>query len=697
MTEADFINTRQEDLLVELGCEELPPKALDAIREAFFASIKSELEKQKIRFESDGSHSYSTPRRLAVLIHNVTSAQADQDQERRGPAVAAAFDADGKPTGAAIGFARSVGKEVSELETISTDKGEWLFTRQHIPGKSLAELIYPLLERVIRQLPVPKPMRWASHDFSFIRPVHWLIVMHGKEILPGSLLGQTAGNTSRGHRVHSPGPHPIQSAASYARVLEVAYVVADSARRQDMIREKLLGCSENVHIDPGLLAEVNNLVEWPVAVECTFDEEFLTVPHAALMASMQDHQRFFPVMESAESGVITNHFIAISNIESTHPTAVRDGYERVIRPRLADARFFLQQDQKQALSSFLAGLDRVVFQKKLGSIGDKSRRITLLSEKIADYLSVDSEQSARAAELSKCDLITQMVGEFPELQGLMGHHYALASGEHPKVAKAIEEHYAPRFAGDAIPLTDVGRVVGVADRLDTLVGIFAAGLRPTGNKDPFALRRAALGLIRILLEAHIELPLDQLLSLAGDRLADQLDVGPELLADVRIFIVERTRNHYREQGFSAELINASIASDWDTLPDLDSRLRALAEFMGQDAAASLAAANKRIGNILRKSNETISKNISTNRLILDEEVRLFRDVRSMEKKLNPLLTGGDYGASLSLLSQLKDPIDAFFDSVMVMDKDAELRANRLSLLSQLKALFDRVADLSVLG
>jgi len=697
MTEAQAGQMNHQDLLVELGCEELPPKVLDNIREAFFNGIKAGLEKQKISFEPHGSRSYSTPRRLAALIRKVSSSQPDQDMQRRGPAVAAAFDAKGNPTGAAIGFARSVGRDVSELETLSTDKGEWLHAKQHIAGKSLAELIFPILEHAIRQLPVPKPMRWANHGFSFVRPVHWLVVMHGDAVIPGQLLGQSAGNTTQGHRIHSPGPHLIPDVAEYSHVLEEAYVVVDHERRRELIREELINCDKHVHMDPGLLAEVNNLVEWPVAIECTFEEEFLCVPHAALIASMQDHQKFFPVMEDAGSGKISRRFIAISNLESVHPDSVREGYERVIRPRLADARFFLQQDSKQPLESYLASLNQVIFQRKIGTIGDKSHRISNLSKMIADLISINSQLSSRAAILSKCDLMTQMVVEFPELQGVMGNHYALASGEQPEVATAIEEHYAPRFSGDTIPASDIGRVVSIADRLDTLVGIFAADMRPTGNKDPFALRRAALGLVRILLDAGFDLPINHLLALAASELASQLPIEPDLLVEIHGFIVERTRNHYREQGFSAELVNAVIASAWETLPDLDSRLKALADFMGQESAASLAAANKRIGNILRKSEESISSEIDPNRLVLREEVCLFEEVKSLEKQIEPLLKTASYSASLELLAGLRELVDEFFDAVMVMDEDAGLRANRLALLLRLKSLFDRIADLSVLG
>ena len=697
MSETSARKIGREDLLVELGCEELPPKALDTIREAFYAGVKNGLIKQNLLFDQAGGRSFSTPRRLSVLFKGVATSQPDQDQERRGPELGAAFDNAGKATPAAMGFARSVGREVSELETIKTQKGEWLYVRLQVPGKTLSELIYPILEGAIKQLPVPKPMRWANHDFSFVRPVHWLIVLHGVKVLNGKLLGQTAGNTTWGHRVHSPGPHPVPVAAEYGHVLEGACVIADPDRRRDLIRKKLREIDENVHIDPGLLDEVNNLVEWPVAVGCTFDHEFLAVPHAALIASMQDHQKFFPVMESGNSGNISNRFIAVSNLESEHLSSVRTGYERVIRPRLADARYFLQQDMKQTLESFSDHLDQLVFHQKIGTLSDKSGRITQLSKKIAEILSIDSGHVERAASLSKCDLMSQMVREFPKLQGVMGHHYALASGEDPSVAGAIEEHYLPRFAGDTIPPSLVGQVVGIADRLDTLAGIFAAGLRPSGNKDPFGLRRASLGLVRILLEARLDLSLTHLLALAADEFSPQLPIDAELLVEVRDFIVERARNHYREQDFSTELINAAISSDWDTLPDLDARLRALDGFMGQKAAASLAAANKRIGNILHKAEEDISKTIDTNSLVLNEEQRLFDKIISLEKQLEPLLENAEYAASLKLLATLRKPVDDFFDSVMVMDEDPALRANRLALLFRLKGLFDRIADLSILS
>jgi glycyl-tRNA synthetase beta chain len=687
----------KDDLLIELGCEELPPKSLEQIRDSFFASVCAGLEKNHIAFEMQDSRSFSSPRRLAILLRNVSSGQPDQEQSRRGPAISAAFDSQGKPTGAALGFAKSVGKEVSELERVATDKGEWLFSRMHTPGQPLCELIYPILETAIRQLPVPRPMRWANNDFSFIRPVHWLVVMHGKQVLEGCLLGKNAANLTHGHRIHSPGPHALAQGSDYLDTLEQAYVLADQDQRQDRIRQSLVQTNPAVNIDNTLLKEVNNLVEWPVVVACSFEEEFLSVPHAALVASMKDHQKFFPVTDGQNPEHVTNQFLAVSNIESSHPETVREGFERVIRPRLADARFFLEQDQKEPLESNLRLLDRVVFQKILGSVGDKSRRIASISKKLAELTQVDKSHAERAARLAKCDLMTQMVGEFPELQGVMGRHYALFSGEDPGVAEAIAEHYAPRFAGDDIPSSALGRIVGIADRLDTLVGIFAAGLRPSGNKDPFALRRAALGLVRILLEARLDLSLNQLLALAANELAGQLAIEPSLLVELREFVIERLRHYYREQGIGAELISAAIASDWDTLPDLDSRLNALAGFMGQESAESLAAANKRIGNILKKSNVSKFEDIDEDMLIIDEEKLLFDEVIQLDKKLAPLLNKGDYEAALKLLSRLRHPVDAFFDAVMVMDEDVGLKNNRLALLARLKSLFDRIADLSVLG
>jgi len=685
------------DLLVEIGCEELPPKSLDGLREAFFAAVIRGLDDHGIAFESTNSRAYSTPRRLALLVRQVGSRQADRTQERRGPAISAAFDDQGQPTPAALGFARSVGLEVSALDRIETEKGAWLFARLELPGKGLDELIFPIVTQALRDLPVPRPMRWNDNEFSFVRPVHWLVVMHGSRVIEGTLLGQASDRLTYGHRVHAPGPHQLASSAHYVETLQNAYVMADQDQRRQRIRQVLTKADDAVMVDPALLDEVTNLVEWPIAVTCRFEETFLQVPHAALIASMQDHQKFFPVRDAADPDRISNRFVAIANLESRDVAAVRSGYERVIRPRLADARFFLEQDQKQALEAYLSNLDRVVFQQKIGTLGDKSKRMADVSRNLAEILQLDRAAASRAARLAKCDLVTQMVGEFPELQGLMGHHYALTSGEPPAVAVAIGEHYSPAFAGDRIPSTDIGCLISIADRADTLVGIFAAGLRPTGNKDPFALRRAALGLVRILLEGGVEIPLNRILALAANELSESVEIAPALLVEVREFIVDRLRHYFRDQGYGAELINAALASDWDTLPDLDRRLRAIDAFMGQDAAVSLAAANKRIGNILRRAEESFSTEIDEDLVSSGHERTLFEEITRLENELAPLLEKRDYAASLLALSGLRAAVDAFFDSVMVMDENAALRANRLALLARLKALFDRIADLSVLG
>ena len=686
------------DLLVEIGCEELPPKALDQIREALFEGMSLGLQSENLAFDATASRCWSTPRRLALYFADTAGCQADQQQERRGPALAAAYDANGQPTPAALGFARSAGVEMSDLETVETDKGAWLVVRQHLPGKTLAELIYPLLEKALRQLPIPRPMRWADHDFSFIRPVHWLVVLHGSEVLPGALFGLQAGRETRGHRIHSPGPHSIARARDYLSVLSEAQVMADPQARKTEIGRMARAAAPGVQIDAILLDEVNNLVEWPSAISCSFDAEFLAVPHKALVASMQDHQKFFPVAEAADSERITNRFIAIANLDSADPAQVRQGFERVIRPRLADARFFLQQDQKRPLADYASALDAVVFQNKIGSLGDKSRRLAALSDHLSAEFGIEPALARRSAELCKCDLLTQMVGEFPELQGYMGRQYALHAGEDAAVAAAIEEHYQPRFAGDVIPQSKAGQLLGLVDRADTLVGIFAAGLRPSGNKDPFALRRAALGLVRILLEAGLRISPAKLFQLAAEKYRQQgVAFEDNLLDDIEAFVLERARSYFRDSGKENGVINAALASAWSDLPDLESRLRALSNFMGDESALSLAAANKRIGNILRKSEENFDGEIVEDSLILAEERQLFDEVIAAENLLKPLLESADYAACLAQLALLGPAVDRFFDAVMVMDEDGVLRRNRLILLVRLKALFDDIADVSVLA
>ena len=688
------------DLLIELGCEELPPKSLSKLGQTLFSGFMSQLEKAGLTFDIEGSHAFYTPRRLALLISAVAEKQPDQVTERKGPALSAVFDAENKPTPAASGFARSVGKSVDELETLKTDAGEWLFCKVEKPGQPLEDLLYTMLERALAALPVAKPMRWAANDFSFIRPVHWLVVMHGSRVLNGSLFGLNAGNSTRGHRIHSPGPHEIATAGDYEEVLENACVVVDQDKRQEMIKVQVVALGDSAGgralIDDKLLAEVTNLVEWPRSIRGSFDAEFLSVPAEALIASMQDHQKFFPVVNT-DNGELMNRFIAVANLESLDFDAVREGFERVIRPRLSDARFFWDQDNKSSIESWVKQLDNIVFQNALGSVGDKSRRIATISETIAEETGFNPVDAKRAATLCKCDLVSQMVGEFPELQGVMGRYYALQSDETNEVAQAIGDHYLPAFSGDKLATQATGKIVALADRLDTLTGIFASGLKPTGNKDPFALRRAALGLIRILLDGELNIELDRALAIAALPLQEQLPVSPQVLLEVRQFILDRLKHYLCEQGYDTSLVNAALDAPLSSLPDLVTRLDALREFMKREVASPLAAANKRIGNILRKSESVLTRTIDENILVIEEERMLFENVRDISKKLDVLYKKADYTAALTLLAGLSVNIEAFFDKVMVMDEDLVVRTNRLSLLAKLKGLFDRIANLALLG
>lgn len=701
-TNTNTEDTRNDsaDLLIELGCEELPPKSLPVLGKALFNGFCTQLGQSELAFDIDKSRFFYTPRRLALLISDVAARQPDQVLERKGPALSAAYDAAGQPTPAALGFARSVGKTIEELDTLKTDKGEWLFCQLEKPGHNLEDLLFPILEKVLAELPVAKPMRWASYDFSFIRPVHWLVVMHGSKVLNGSLFGLNADNLTRGHRIHNPGPHEIMNAVDFESVLEAGCVIADQNRRQQIIERQAIKLGDSsggkALIDKNLLEEVTNLVEWPRSVMGSFDKEFLEVPAEALIASMQDHQKFFPIV-NRDTGQLQAHFIAVANLDSRDFDAVRQGFERVIRPRLADARFFWDQDNKISLEDRLTQLDSVVFQDTLGSVGDKSKRLEAISEKLAEVVGVDKLLASRAARLCKCDLVSQMVGEFPELQGVMGQYYAEQSGESEQVALAIGEHYLPAYSGDRIPSKATGKIVALADRLDTLTGIFATGLKPSGNKDPFALRRAALGLIRILLDGELNIQLDRSLAIAAIAVGAQVPVTPELLVELRRFILERLKHYLREQGYDTSLINSVLDAPLTTLPDLVIRLDALKEFMSHEAAASVVASNKRIGNILRKSGSFSDGTINEDILVIEEERLIFDEIRRISKDLERLYESANYAAALKLLAGLSVAIEVFFDKVMVMDEDPEIRQNRLTLLAQLKGLFDRIANLALMG
>lgn len=682
------------DLLIEIGVEELPPKALSSLALAFEQGIHEGLEKAGLACAA--LRRFATPRRLAVWVENLPERQTDRRLERRGPALSAAFDAAGNPTKAAEGFARSCGVTVAELQRQETDKGVWLVHVSTEPGAATAELIPALVETALAGLPIPKRMRWGDRDDEFVRPVHWVVLLFGDEVIPATLMGVPAGRETRGHRFHHPQPIRLNSPADYARQLtDPGRVIADFAERREAIRVQTetvaAALGGRAVVKPELLDEVTALVEWPVALAGNFDRRFLQVPAEALICTMQDHQRYFPVVDAR--GWLLPHFITIANLESRDPAQVRAGNERVIRPRFSDAEFFWNQDRKQPLATHLAGLKQVVFQQRLGTLADRSERVAALARYVASHGHGNPDWADRAARLAKCDLLTQMVQEFPELQGIMGRYYALHDGEAPEVAQAQEEQYLPRFAGDRLPATATGRALALADRLDTLVGIFAIGQAPSGAKDPFALRRAALGVLRILIEGELDLSLPALLEQAADQFEPALRARA-VVETVLSFILDRLRGYYLEQSVRPDTFEAVLECRPAHPLDFDRRLRAVGAFREMPEAASLAAANKRIRNILKKVEMTLPFAVRLDLLVEDAEQALAACLAELSSEVTPLMETGLYGEALTRLAGLREPVDAFFDQVLVMAEDPALRDNRIALLNELSSLFLRVADFS---
>ncbi len=688
--------SEHRDLLVEIGTEELPPKALARLSGAFTQGIvdglaKAELTHGEIR-------PYATPRRLAVVVSALQTAQADREVERRGPAIAAAFDGEGNPTKAAQGFAGSCGVAVEALETLETDKGSWLVYRTREAGRPTAELVPNIVEQSLAALPIPKRMRWGDRDDEFVRPVHWVVLLLGDAVIESLILGVAAGRTTRGHRFHHPAPLTLHEAEAYAALLESeGGVMPDFATRREaveaQIHEVAAGLGGEALMDEALLDEVTALVEWPTALAGRFEERFLALPAEALICTMKGNQKYFPVANA--DGALLPYFITVSNIRSTDPSQVVTGNERVIRPRLADAAFFWEQDRKRPLAARVEALKSVVFQEKLGSLYDKSQRVAELAEQIAHACGGDPQQARRAAELGKCDLLTEMVGEFPELQGIMGCYYAQADGEPGDVAAALDEQYQPRFAGDALPSTLTGQALAIADRIDTLVGIFGIGQVPTGDKDPYALRRAALGMLRTMIEAKLDLDLSVLFATAVQPFGKLFD-GSEATAAVYQFAMERLRAYYADAAVAPDTFEAVFALAPTRPLDFDRRLRAVTQFRRLPEADSLAAANKRIRNILRKAEEEIPSIVVDSALQLPAEQALAAALAEMRAEVEPLLDSGAYDAALTRMAGLREPVDRFFDDVMVMDDDPQLRRNRLALLAALEQLFLRVADFSKL-
>jgi glycyl-tRNA synthetase beta chain len=705
-------------LLIELGTEELPPKALDDLAGAFAQGIVEGLRKRGVAAGYDAVKTYATPRRLAVYLPEVAVAQPEQTVERRGPAVAASVGADGAPSKALVGFAQSCGVDVAALEKLETDKGAWFVFRAVKPGQPTAALLPEVVAESLKALPIPKAMRWGNREDSFVRPVHTLLMLHGADVVDGQVLGLSSGRLSSGHRFHHPEPVSVADADSWLDALRQAHVIADPAeRRQRVVDEVARVATGGVpRLEDGLLAEIANLTEWPVAIACTFERDFLDVPPEALVTTMETNQKFVPVFTA--DGGLTEHFIGVANIDSRDPAEIRKGFERVIRPRFADAKFFWDADLKTPLADHQEGLKSVTYQQSLGSLWDKTVRVAELARVIANRVGVDAGQATQAAALAKCDLLTRMVGEFPELQGVMGRYYATRQGLPADVADALDSFYQPRFGGDAIAAGKVGQVLAVAERLDTLAGIFAVGLKPSGNKDPFALRRAALGLARTLIEAGLDIDLRAALSEAFELVPEAafvagvkpgkdgklpaVDIGArrrELGDEVQAFVLERLRGYYADQGFSADQFESVIAVAPATLPDFDRRLRAVGEFARRPEAASLAAANKRVANILRKQAEEVGAvpipgTVDPAHFELDAERALHAALDAARAETKGMLASGDYTATLARLSALQGPVDTFFDDVLVNADNAAVRGNRLALLAQLKATFGAIADIS---
>lgn len=717
-------------LLVELGVEELPVKALPGLAQAFFDGVVDGLARRGIAFERGDAKPLSTPRRLAVLLPGVASEQPEQHSEVLGPYLNIALDADGKPTKALAGFAAKAGIEWTQLERTTDAKGERFVHRSVKPGAATAALLPEIVAEAIAAMPIPKPMRWGAHEYAFARPVHWLVLLHGKDVVAAELLGLTSDRMSRGHRFLHDKQVWLSSPEDYVASLQAAFVVVDpDARRERIVREVNAAAEQAggvARITEDNLEQVVNLVEWPSAVLCSFEREFLAVPQEALIETMEINQKFFPVLDA--EGKLTEKFIGIANIESRDVAEVAKGYERVIRPRFSDAKFFFDEDLKQGLEAMGQGLSTVTYQAKLGTVADKVQRVAALAQAIAPQVGVDAGKARRAAELAKNDLQSRMVGEFPELQGIAGRHYAIAAAEDAEVALAIDEAYQPRFAADDIATSPLGKVLAIAERADTLAGGFAAGLKPTGNKDPFALRRNALGLARTIIESGFDLELDRLIKAALARvihdmqvMEDRTSIGKikaveaegiqttqklppknpvdadQLALELHDFIIDRLKGYYADKGVPATHFNAVAELKPASLYDFDRRIDAIGTFAQLPEAEALAAANKRIRNILRKAEGEIPAAVDPALLREAAESELAEAVAAAIADTDASLAGKDYVSALARLARLRPQVDAFFDKVMVNVDEPAVRNNRLALLRTLGERLGSVAAIEHLS
>ncbi|WJV58427.1 glycine--tRNA ligase subunit beta [Pectobacteriaceae bacterium C111] len=682
--------------LVEIGTEELPPKALRNLAQSFADNFTAELDAAGLVYQT--VNWFAAPRRLALKVTGMSAAQPDREVEKRGPAIAAAFGTDGKPTKAAEGWARGCGITVEQAERLATDKGEWLLFRAQVKGAAAQTLLPGMVSNALAKLPIPKLMRWGDKETQFVRPVHTVTMLLGDELVPGTVLGIDSARTIRGHRFMGESEFTIDNADQYPQILlERGKVMADYDVRKAKIKADAEAAAHkiggNADLSDSLLEEVTSLVEWPVVLTAKFEEKFLAVPAEALVYTMKGDQKYFPVYDN--NGKLLPNFIFVANIESKDPQQIIAGNEKVVRPRLADAEFFFNTDRKRRLEDHLPRLQTVLFQQQLGTLRDKTDRIQVLSGWVAAQIGADVEHAKRAGLLSKCDLMTNMVFEFTDTQGVMGMHYARHDGEDENVAVALNEQYQPRFAGDELPSSPVACALAIADKMDTLAGIFGIGQHPKGDKDPFALRRAALGALRIIVEKHLPLDLQTLTEEAVRLYGDKL-TNINVVDDVIEFMLGRFRAWYQEEGHSVDTIQAVLARRPTRPADFDARMKAVSHFRTLDAATALAAANKRVSNILAKSTEPLNDNVQAALLKEKEEIQLATYVTALTSKLAPWFAEGRYQEALVELAQLREPIDSFFDKVMVNADDQQVRINRLTLLNELRNLFLKVADISVL-
>lgn len=686
----------EQTFLVEIGTEELPPKALRSLAEAFAANFTAELDTAGL--EHGEVKWFAAPRRLALKVADLRAAQADREVEKRGPAIAQAFDAEGKPSKAAEGWARGCGITVDQAERLVTDKGEWLLYRAQVPGQPAQQLLAGMVSTALSKLPIPKLMRWGDKETQFVRPVHTVTLLLGAELIPGTVLGIDSARTIRGHRFMGEQEFPIDNADQYPQILlERGKVVADYQTRKTLIKRDAELAAQKIggkaDLSESLLEEVTSLVEWPVVLTAKFEEKFLAVPAEALVYTMKGDQKYFPVYDAA--GKLLPNFIFVANIESKDPQQIISGNEKVVRPRLADAEFFFNTDRKKRLEDHLPRLETVLFQQQLGTLRAKTDRIQAMAGWIAGQIGADVNHATRAGLLSKCDLMTNMVFEFTDTQGVMGMHYARHDGEAEDVAVALNEQYQPRFAGDELPQSLVACSLAIADKMDTLAGIFGIGQHPKGDKDPFALRRAALGVLRIIVEKNLPLDLQTLTEEAVRLYGDKL-TNAKVVDEVVDFMLGRFRAWYQEEGHAVDTIQAVLARRPTRPADFDARVKAVTHFRTLEAAAALAAANKRVSNILAKSNDTLLDHVHASVLKEPAELKLATHLVVLRDKLEPFFAAGRYQEALVELAALRETVDAFFDGVMVMSEDEAVRVNRLTLLSKLRELFLQVADISVL-